>query len=60
MHTGAQDGLIELLSTGAIHMAVTYDLELSHRVSFEAIASAPPAASRCLRTIHSRVRSRFV
>jgi DNA-binding transcriptional LysR family regulator len=42
MHTGAQDGLIELLSTGVIHIAVTYDLELSHRVSFEAIASAPP------------------
>jgi DNA-binding transcriptional LysR family regulator len=42
MHTGAQDGLINLLSTGAIHMAVTYDLELSHRVSFEAIASAAP------------------
>ena len=42
MYTGAQDGLIELLSTGAIHMAVTYDLELSHRVSFEAIAPAAP------------------
>lgn len=42
MHTGAQDGLIELLATGAIHMALTYDLELSHRVSFEPIASAIP------------------
>lgn len=42
MHTAAQDGLIELLSTGAIHMAVTYDLELSHRVSFESIAFAAP------------------
>ena len=42
MHTGAQDGLIDLLSTGAIHMAVTYDLELSHRVSFETIVSVAP------------------
>jgi len=42
MHTGAQDVLIELLATGVIHMAVTYDLELSHRVAFEAIASAAP------------------
>ena len=42
IHTGAQDALIEQLSAGVIHIAVTYDLELSHRVSFEAIAPAAP------------------
>ena len=42
MRAGAQDELIELLSTGAIHLAVTYDIELSHRVTFEEVASAAP------------------
>lgn len=42
MRAAAQDELIELLSAGAIHLAVTYDIELSHRVAFEAVASAAP------------------
>jgi DNA-binding transcriptional LysR family regulator len=51
MHTGAQDVLIELLAAGTIHFAVTYDLELSHRVSFEAMV--PAAAHVALPADHA-------
>jgi DNA-binding transcriptional LysR family regulator len=42
IRTGAQDHLIELLSAGTIHLAVTYNLGMSHRVGFEPIAAVAP------------------
>lgn len=39
---GTQDRLIDLLSAGAVHLAVTYNLGLTHQVSFEAVAPAAP------------------
>jgi DNA-binding transcriptional LysR family regulator len=42
IRAGAQDLLIDLLSSGTIHMAVTYNLGLTHQVAFEAVALAAP------------------
>jgi DNA-binding transcriptional LysR family regulator len=41
IRTGAQDQLIDMLATGAVHVALTYNLGLSHRVHFEPIAPVP-------------------
>lgn len=42
LRTGAQDVLIEQLSTGVIHLAVTYDIDLPTSIDFMALLEARP------------------
>jgi DNA-binding transcriptional LysR family regulator len=41
---GAQDELLEGLRSGRLSLAVTYDLQLDSRISFDGLASLPPYA----------------
>lgn len=44
IRTGSQDQLLEWLSTGVAHLAITYDLEFGSAVEFEWLADAVPHA----------------